>query len=324
MLGHRSTFVALLLLATAGCPGQVPPGGGHTQADGSADLLADSSPMPPDVGPADLSADGQAQDTGLDQLALDQRTPDLLAPDSAPLVDSGPDTTPSCSASTDKETVALYTFEATKPGSKIENVAGKGRDATIQAGSLTPISNGPMGCGKAGQFAGQTYLEVDHEKAFELTEGAVDLWVRFDQSGSAGLVSKDATGQQVSGHLTIFRACNDAIAVRQQTKTESIVHCSKPVPNSSWMHVAINFGAGGLELYLDGARVQEVGQLTCGGKITCSTTALAAGIAPNKNPWVIGASAIGSGDDVATPVSAQLVGAIDSLRISKTRRTFAP
>lgn len=314
----------LALLATAGCPGNVPPGGGHTRPDAAAaDLPSDAGPPPLDAPRRDRGGDGSADSASPDQRAPDLVTPDQALPDTT-TPDLGGDAPPPCAIQADKDTVALYSFESVGAGSTIDNIAGNGKDATLQSGQMTLI-NGPQGCGKAAQFTGQSYLEIGHEKAFELKEGAVELWVRFDAGGVAGLVSKDASGQNQSGHLTIYRECNGAIVLRQQTTSQSVRHCSKPVPDGAWIHVAVNFGgAGGMELYVDGVRAQESGKLTCGGEITCGTATLSTGIAPNKNPWVVAASATGSDDGKATPVSSELVGAIDSLRISKKRRSFGP
>ncbi len=252
----------------------------------------------------------------------DHRLPDIATADQlSPAPDVGSDAAPACALQADNDTVALYLFETIKGGHTIENVAGKGKEATLR-GPMTLVK-GSAGCGMAAQFNGQSYLEIDHEKAFKLAEGAIELWVRFDQNKAVGLVSKDASGTNQAGHLTIYRACDGTIVLRQQTKTKTIHRCSKPVANGAWIQVAINFGgAGDLELYVDGARAQEKKQVSCGSQINCTQTKLSTGIASNTNPWVIAALAINSADGNATPVSGELVGAIDSLRISKKRRAF--
>ena len=45
--------------------------------------------------------------------------------------------------------------------------------------------------------------------------------------------------------------------------------------------------------------------------------------AGNDNPWVVGASAAKSSEDLADNVSHPLHGTLDNLRISKKRRVFS-
>lgn len=305
-------LAALVVALTTACPGDVPVGGGHSRFDGGLDLLADSTPL--DQAPADLDL-GQE---GTPDLPRDLVPPRDLAPDVLPADLLLP---PSCSTSVDMSTLVLLTFESST-GGVYPNMAGQKHEATLQGGAVTPIPGG-IGCGTALQMvaANKAYLEISHDKDFDLSEGSLDLWVRFDMPGTAGLISKDAAGTNQDGHLTLYRLCDGGIAVRQQQAGQSYYRCTDPVPDSKWMHIGVNFGSGGLELFVDGQAGLRASGVACDSSVTCGGT-LAKSIAPNKNPWVIGASSVGSDDGDAEPVSSHLQGVIDSVRISKKPRVF--
>lgn len=306
-------LTTLVVTLTTACPGDVPVGGGHSRFDGA---------------PIDLSADARVPDLPIQQPDLDVGRdvlpPDLLLPVDLPpqdltlSVDTAP---PLCSPAVDKDTLVLLTFE-TSSGSTYPSATGGKRHATVQGGSVTPVLN-TLGCGKALRMtaANLAYLEIRHEGAFDLAAGSVDLWVLFDKPGGVGLVSKDASGTNQDGHLTLYRLCDGGIAVRQQHGGQSYHRCTAPVSDKKWMHIAVNFGSGGLKLFVDSQEGTRSGGVACDSSVTCGGT-VAESIAANKNPWVIGASSVGSADGVAEPVSAHLEGLIDSVRISKAPRTF--
>lgn len=182
----------------------------------------------------------------------------------------------------------------------------------------------PVGfCGKALVFSpttqGPSYLQVNHETFFDLKEGAVELWVRFDRDAGPqeGIISRDAQYQNESGHLTLLRRPSGHLVARLQglgsINGHACMGASKFV-KGQWHHVEIDFGgAGPLALWVDGEQgLYDVadGVWTCGD--VAETVGL--GIDGNHNPWLIGASAMTSSDGLGT-ADAQLVGAIDEVRL---------
>jgi hypothetical protein len=107
------------------------------------------------------------------------------------------------------------------------------------------------------------------------------------------------------------------------------VQCQASAPVGQWFHVGVNFGkTTGLQLFVDHKQASGTHNITFGGpgyvcsqSRTCGSSSLA-GIAGNTNPWVIGASAMQSGEGNGTPATNPLAGAIDEVRISKKPRAF--
>jgi len=313
-----SVALAVIVLSAGlvACPGNVPPGGGLSPDRGT------------DGHPADgLAVLDGARDVGFDRPLADGAQ-DVTVPDSKQASDTlpadlpGPDLPPAppCVEKPDNQTVALYTFEKLTGGTT-ENVASNKHDGTLR--DTVGQTTGHGGCGKAALFTGNGYIEVPNAKAFELKAGSVDFWVRFEQPGQAGMISRDAGGTNDPGHLTIRRMCDGGLQARLQRNGKNFFRCTQPVPDNTWMHVALNFGPK-LELYLNGNLGSRTGLVTCmGPPDECgSNGVISAGIDGNKNPWVIGASSNASDDGKATPTNHPLKGAMDSVRISNVPRNF--
>jgi hypothetical protein len=304
--------LALLVIGATGCPGTVDPNEPRDRGVGEASP-ADAGPDVNADGPA---ADGPAPDGPLVDLGVDQQQPDQ-----APTPD-GP-TQQYCATKVDPNTLSLLTFEVEDAGGFFTDSSSNAFNAWLRGGAKQGAS-GKAGCNMAAVFDGSanSYLEIDHAAAFSLSSGSIDLWVRFDTAGRMGVLSKDANGTNQNGHITVFRACDGSIVLRKQEPgNTSHVQCSAPVKTGSWVYVGVNFGPGGLELYVDGQRAQRTDKLPCGSAYQCGATTTS-GIDGNTNPWVVGATAMTSADGAATPIDNPLQGAIDSLRISKVRRTF--
>ena len=231
---------------------------------------------------------------------------------------------PDCAYLADGDTVALYTFSGS--GTTVAEVTGSHPGAIVGSGP-TRVS-GKTGCDKAMSFTATSpisYVEVPDSSAWDIKQGSVDLWVRFDQASGTdeGLISRDASGTNEPGHFSILRRCNGAIVARLQSTTGEAQVCSKPLAKDTWYHVGVNFGgSGGLKLYINGTPANQTADIICGTSTIACGQSITTGIDGNSNPWVIGASSWNSGDGVATPATLPLRGDLDSVRISKTRRSF--
>jgi len=149
-----------------------------------------------------------------------------------------------------------------------------GTDAIYQ-GATTSADDPFVNETTSAQFDGSgDYIEIPDDPAWQLGDGTVQLWFNpADVSGSQGLIERDASSQNTSGHIGLFLNGDDLV-LRIQTTTESN---SIRVPNSvtagDWHHAAVSFGSNGLELYLNGDLVAEDSSFTTG-------------IDGNNNPWV--------------------------------------
>lgn len=183
-------------------------------------------------------------------------------------------------------------------------------------------------CGKAlvlrPTSSGASYLQVTHEVFFDLQQGAVELWVRFDRAPgqNEGVFSRDAKFQVESGHLTLVRRPSGLLVARLQG-LDAVVGAAcmgaSAFKKGQWHHVVVDFGgAGGLALYVDGkpGDYQQPSNTDWPCGLTAPTVGL--GIEGNHNPWVIGAHSFNSGEGLAGAED-QLVGAIDEFRLYDRR-----
>ena len=295
----------------------------------------DLSRQRPDLTAGDTAWPGQ-ESTAVDLRTGDQRgetdlhgSPDLhLNPDQAPAMDAS---LPPCVASTDSDTLALYTFDKGS-GTTMIDAAGK-HHGSIK-GSGVQRQPGKKGCGSALHFSGvvtpyDNYALIPDSKDWLFTKGSLDFWIHIPKlttKRSMGIISRDAIGSS-TGHLTVMRSCAGRFVVRLQLKSENRVACSGILPGDAWYHVGINLGAPGVKLYVDGkkgtAKDKDSYGPTCQWTVQCGTPGVG-NISGPAEPWVVGAASYHSAAGKPEPVSDPLQGSIDSLRISSARRPFGP
>ncbi|NNL66097.1 MAG: LamG domain-containing protein [Myxococcales bacterium] len=191
-------------------------------------------------------------------------------------------------------------------GTTVTDAVG-GNDGTYRNG---PVLGGAAGACDGGSSVGfdgsNDYAEIPHVAGYLVDDGTVAFWFKADTIRRSGLFSKDSSGYDTGGHLTIFLEADGRIYVRlQSTSADHNIYSSTQVTAGGWHHVAFTFGAGGMELYLDGASVGTNGYT--GGLATTS------GGVGNREPIVLGASSWTSGNQVATPTSLPFDGSLDEV-----------
>ena len=157
------------------------------------------------------------------------------------------------------------------------------------------------------------YIEIAHVDAYLLDEGTVQLWFNADDlAQDQTLFSKDSSGLDNGGHLTIRVLSDGRIETRlQSTSGDNFVYSGAgSVTAGNWHHIAFTFGYGGMQLYLDGSRVDT--NPYAGGFGTTS------GGAGNKEPIAIGAGTRTSGNGTVTPLNDYFDGRIDEVAIFGT------
>ncbi|MEO1495448.1 MAG: tandem-95 repeat protein, partial [Pseudomonadota bacterium] len=151
-------------------------------------------------------------------------------------------------------------------------------------------------------FDGSTVSVLGHQDAFELVDGALSLRFRADGvSGSQGLFSKDSSGFDDGGHLTLTIE-NGQLKLRAQTTTESLVIEGGRVNAGVVYNVQVTWQAGQLALLLDG---EEIG--TADGW---------PGLDANREPIVLGGTQPRSGDGVADRIEDRFSGEILEVTLS--------
>ena len=157
-----------------------------------------------------------------------------------------------------------------------------------------------------------TYIEIPHHDDFLLNEGTVVFWFNTTStSGRQGILSKDSSGKDAGGHLTIYLQGGQLKVRMQSTSTSYDLKSSVNIVKGQWYHVALVFGPGGMELYVNG--VLSKAHNYAGG---LGVNSVGVG---NYEPMVIGAVSWMSGDRVATPVHDHFQGKIDEVAILSNR-----
>ncbi|MFK8003456.1 MAG: hypothetical protein AB8H86_28050 [Polyangiales bacterium] len=238
--------------------------------------------------------DAGAQDAGMP----DVRVPDAFTtPDAGPVemdvpvvdvFDAGPP--PGCSGP-DDDTLFLYDFSG-----EMDLVSGYA-GSTRSGGALTPGDSpcDPQVLTTPSPLASR--FVVPDQASFRVAEGSLDFWVRRPTTltGSAvGVFSRDELDIETEGQLTLFFSLEERFVLRGQINDSlSVRLCSQdPVPAEEWIRVGINWGPGGLELYLNGVLQMGAGAV---GIFTesdtgCSGSSIPFSIAGTQNPFVLGAS----------------------------------
>ena len=121
---------------------------------------------------------------------------------------------------------------------------------TLNAGLVRSVDE-VIGDGTTG------HTELAHGDDLNLSEVTMMFSLTTDTlSGRAGLFSKDGSGRQDGGHVTIYRQGDD-LKVRVQTKTSDIWMRERDViTEGEPLHIALTLDGAAARLYLNGALVE--------------------------------------------------------------------
>ncbi|MEX2670991.1 MAG: LamG domain-containing protein [Phycisphaeraceae bacterium] len=142
-------------------------------------------------------------------------------------------------------------------------------------------------CLRTAGFDGvSSVVEIPHHDLFATDGGAIVFWFKSDDiARGQGLFSKDASGLGNGGHLTI-RLSSGSVVARLSSHAQTYEVGSSTLASDRWHHVAFTFGAGGMQLYVDGEQV--------GSHSYTGGTGWTVDGAGNAEPIAIGADASGS------------------------------
>jgi Ca2+-binding RTX toxin-like protein len=108
---------------------------------------------------------------------------------------------------------------------------------------------------------GGGFAMVEHDKAFEVSNGTIAFWVRPDETDRfQTILSKDQSGSGDGGHWRIasdygrlfLRFAEGDGGSNHSWRTNADVFTE-----GQWSHVAISFGIDGVAVYLDGTRLAD-------------------------------------------------------------------
>ena len=159
-------------------------------------------------------------------------------------------------------------------------------------------------------FPKHSYVEIPHSSDFLLGNGTVALW--FKDTGSirtAGLFSKDSSGFDTGGHLTISTSTK-GVRVRLQSTGKSYHVQSGRTGLDRWHMVGFTFGDEGMKLYLDG-ELADTDPYTGGLGVT-------SGGIGNYEPIALGAATWTSGNRTVRSLKDHYSGLIDEVSLFGT------
>ncbi|MFK7883787.1 MAG: LamG domain-containing protein [Phycisphaerales bacterium] len=103
--------------------------------------------------------------------------------------------------------------------------------------------------------------EVPHDPLFELKEGTLAFWARWDSLpsfGQLGAVSKELPSADGSAHLAIYLAKDDRLVFKLEDENGfgETLEATGVVDAGTWHHIAVKWGKC-LELFVDGSRAEK-------------------------------------------------------------------
>lgn len=180
---------------------------------------------------------------------------------------------------------------------------------TENDGSYVGATPGASGRdGTAASFDGSDdYVEIAHDSSYLLDTGSLSLHFKADDvSGQQVIFSKDSSGYDNGGHLTVYLDGSTLTAQLQSTTTSYTVE-KYAIAAGTWYHVVFEWGAQGMKLYVNGSPA-DTDPYTGGLGDT-------SGGSGNTEPIALGAGTWNSGDGVVTPVDDFFDGTIDDVRL---------
>ena len=174
-------------------------------------------------------------------------------------------------------------------------------------GDATSGASGALGgdTDTAATFDGSgDYVEIPHSTDFQLSQGSITMWFNAASIGSRmGLLSRDSSGFDGGGHVTIWLTDTGQLEVRHQDTSSSYTLDSgaSTVSAGEWHMMTYSWGPDGMQLYLDDQSVASNSTVTT--------------LAGNNEPIIVGANQWASGDGVADNVIDFFEGQIDEVAL---------
>lgn len=157
--------------------------------------------------------------------------------------------------------------------------------------------SGPNGeTGGALGFDGKDdFAYIQHDKAMAISQGTIAIWVQpEDLSDSAIFLSKDQKNSGDGGHFKLGHTDDGGLILRfapgdgghnRTWETKSAV-----LTEGEWAHIAVNFDADGVKVFVDGEAVANNDWTPIEGDHPRPGDYKEAYLVQNEEPWLLGAS----------------------------------
>ncbi|KNG92072.1 LamG-like jellyroll fold domain-containing protein, partial [Pseudaestuariivita atlantica] len=205
--------------------------------------------------------------------------------------------------------------EALEPLEDAVNVRNAGRGNDLGSPDDFAADNGDRPVFAAG--GSQTFdadersaLVFDHDRDLALEDGTIALNFVVDVlDGHQAIVSKDASGYGMGGHLTVYVEPDGTLVVRLQSTTESHYWTvEQGIEPGKEYDLAISFGDAGFEAYLNGERVAY-------------DTDVTVNLAGNREALIIGGSGMNNTAGEADNIHSHFNGIIEDVRVFNSQLT---
>lgn len=283
------------------------------------DVRRDAGPS--DGGMIDVQMfDAGSRDAGpLDAGTTDSGAPDVFDGGTPDVFDAGPPPPGACDAP-DDDTIFLFSFDDASDVVSGEN--GVAESSVLEAGD-SPCGGNILRITSAENPS--SHFRVGDRPTFDLDTGSIDFYAKIPSMAAAfDIIGRDASGIG-NGHLSVSTSEESEIVIRSQIVGEEFYTCSNPIEfGAMWHRIGINFGVGGIELWIDGVRHMRGGSLMYQtGTAVCDTGSHELGLAGNDNPFVAGAVQIFTAEGSHLPLRDPFAGLeLDQLRLSSVRRDY--
>ena len=139
------------------------------------------------------------------------------------------------------------------------------------------------------------FAYIQHDSSLAITQGTIAIWVKpEDLSDHSVFLSKDQKNSGDGGHFKLGHTDDGGLILRfapgdgdhnRTWETKSPV-----LSEGDWAHVAVNFDAEGVKVFVDGVRIAGNGWRPVEGDDPTPATYREAYILQNEEPWLLGAS----------------------------------
>ena len=135
---------------------------------------------------------------------------------------------------------------------------------------------------------------LEHDPAFQVTQGTIAMWVRPDDLGDwSTMVSKDQSGTGDGGHFRIGHTNEGGLFLRMAPGNGEGNKAWKTEPGlldeGAWQHIAVSFTEDGVNVYLDGNIVGANKWSPIEGNVSSPNVFTEAYLVMNEEPIVFGA-----------------------------------
>jgi len=156
-------------------------------------------------------------------------------------------------------------------------------------------TEGPGGPGtEALYFNGEdSFAFLAHDAAMNVTQGTIAMWVRPDDIGEkSAFVTKDQSGSGEGGHFRLGHTDDGGLYLRMAEGDGGQNHTWETGPilaEGEWAHLAVNFTASGVTVFVDGDPVPNNAWTAVEGDVARPGNYQEAYLLANDEPWVFGA-----------------------------------